>query len=330
MKVELRADVKESNSPHRILFLLSLATYENRYDMFVDLEGFNALRPILDDTDRKTLEERFQRWITNGNPRADLVVSESGQLEQFALEEAITFLSQPFKILLENSDNDAHFLNALLKHFSKRGKKVRRFKEHLFLEYANAGGKSNVEHFVNGELSKFRSLPKSPERYLRLFVLVDSDREFAGNEKPEVTKLKTFLESLSIPYHILSKREMENYLPDEAVETSKGNADFIQAYLKLKPEQKDYFDLQNGFLDKNRSQLEREKGDAFRLLYDSVSEGDWQTFRNQDFGLPNFKNELPRLFETEQVTQERLQARVAHQDDPNEIRDLLDAITRCL
>jgi hypothetical protein len=151
-----------------------------------------------------------------------------------------------------------------------------------------------------------------------------------GEEKPAITALKTYLESLGVPFHILTKREMENYLPDEAIQTVEGNRDFIKAYVRLKPEQKDYFDLEKGFPGQNRRQVEQAKGAAFQMLYQSVSDADWQVFRKQYFGLSDFKNEFPRLFEAEQVTQETLQARVAHQDNPDELKDILDAITRCL
>ena len=45
----------------------------------------------------------------------------------------------------------------------------------------------------------------------------------------------------------MEKREIENYLPNEVIETIENNNDFIQAYLRLNNLQKDYFDLEEGF-----------------------------------------------------------------------------------
>lgn len=330
MVVKLEEDLFRQENLQNLRGLIWLATYKGRYDLVADIAAIGPDLDRLDGADQEVLTERFERWMQEGNPEAHVVVSSSEQPDHFTLEEAITYLNQPLKILLENSDNDANFLNALLKHFKKKGKKISRFKGNQFLEYANAGGKTNVEHYIRGELRKYGSLPKESQRYLRLFVLVDSDSEHKGEEKPAITALKTYLESLGVPYHILTKREMENYLPDEVIQSVEGSPDFIQAYLRLQPEQKDYFDLEKGFPDQNRSQVEQAKGEAFRMLYESVSGADWQVFRRQNFGLSDFKNALPRLFEAEQVTQETLQARVAHQDNPDELKDILDAITRCL
>ena len=330
MVIEIRQSLLRQDLVREVSNLIFEASNHARYDIFVDMDGetWKETGAILHSEDRLVLEKGFKKWLTQR--KSDIVVTLEPVGDEFGIDEALKYLKQPFKILLENSDNDAFFLDALLKHFRKKGRKISRFRENLFLEYANAGGKTNVAHYIQGELGKYRALPKAPERYLRLFVLVDSDSEHKGEEKPAITSLRTYLESLGVPYHILTKREMENYLPDAVIQTVEGGRDFIQAYLRLQPEQKDYFDLEKGFPDQNRRQVEQDKGAAFQMLYHSVSDADWQVFRGQKFGLSDFKNALPRFFEAEQVTQETLQARVAHQDNPDELKDILDAITRCL
>jgi len=83
-------------------------------------------------------------------------------------------------------------------------------------------------------MNSFENLPKENHKYLRCFVLVDSDKKFPNDTtKQNRVNLFQFLDSLGIPYHELEKREMENYLPDEVFETIEDNNDFIQAYLKL-------------------------------------------------------------------------------------------------
>lgn len=330
MLIELKEDIFQTDNLSNLKGVIWMTTFKGRYELFADITKIGDNLDILESADQDVLNERFERWVHEGNPIPEIVVSDSGSPDHFTLEEAIAYLNQPYKILLENSDNDAYFLEALCRNFKKRSRKITRFRENLFLEYANAGGKSNIRHFVESELKKYGHLPKSPENYLRLFILVDSDSEYENDEKPEVSSLKSYLDTLKVPYHVLTKREMENYLPDEAFAIIGGNQAFIQAYLRLEPEQKDFFDLERGFPNRRRSQVEAEKGEPFQHLYQAVSDNDWRVFRNGDMDLNNFKNEFARFFECEYVTQETLQNRVAHQANPDELKDILEVITRHL
>ena len=71
---------------------------------------------------------------------------------------------------------------------------------------------------------------------------------------------------------------MENYVPDIAFRDITHNVNFIEAYLRLSPEQKDYFDLENGFKNVNFSGLSEE----VQQLFESISEKDKETFRRCD------------------------------------------------
>lgn len=340
MLVEVKADIFRQEQARELTRLINLAIYKGRYDIFVDISTIaEAVWNHFSPSDKEVLEERFERWVQEGSQRADLVVSEAGNSEFFALDEAIRYLDQPFKIVLENSLNDAYFLEALRRNFKNKSKKITRLKENGFLSYENAGGKNNLKNWVEAALRAFGSLPKSPERYLRLFVLVDSDRKFKGHSPSDLQALEKYLKEKSIPHHILEKREMENYLPDETFEKISGNRDYIRAYLNLTPEQKDYFDIQKGFDDHNRETPWGSKGEknftdkqkeAFKALYATVSDSDWTIFRKNNLQMPNFKVEFPKLFESKSVTQETLKKRVSHQDAPTELTDILDKISRAL
>ena len=49
---------------------------------------------------------------------------------------------------------------------------------------------------------------------------------------------------------------MENYIPNEVISTIENNDDYIQAYLRLSEEQKDFLDIENGFDDKKFNRLD--------------------------------------------------------------------------
>lgn len=133
---------------------------------------------------------------------------------------------------------------------------------------------------------------------------------------------------------------MENYLPDETFGEINGNRDYIQAYLRLTPEQKDYFDIEKGFGDHNRetpwgnesnfTDEQKAAVEAFRQLYAGLSDAEWGIFRKNNLKMKDFKAEFPKLFESESVTQETLKKRVRHQATPNELTDILDKISRAL
>lgn len=200
MVVEIKADLFRQEKTGDLTLLIKLATYKGRYDIFADLVTIDeADLTILSPSDQEVINERFERWVQEGTQRADVVVSEAGDPEFFALEEAIRYLSQPFKILQENSLNDAYFLEALLRNFKNKSKKIARFKENGFLSYENAGGKDNIKNCIEAALKEFRFLPKSPERYLRLFVLVDSDRRFKGHHPSNLQALEKYLKENPFP-----------------------------------------------------------------------------------------------------------------------------------
>ncbi len=65
-----------------------------------------------------------------------------------------------------------------------------------------------------------------------------------------MAKLEAFCAENGISCHILSKREIENYLPFDALETLNLN-NMLDIFKKLKPEQQDFYDMEKGFYGKN-------------------------------------------------------------------------------
>ena len=112
--------------------------------------------------------------------------------------------------------NDAYFINALIENFRKKSKKIKRFKDENWLKYENGGGADNIPNTIISILSSFERLPKSNHNYLRAIVILDSDRQYVGMPlKNDKQKIIDFCKMNEIKYHILEKREMENYIPNE-------------------------------------------------------------------------------------------------------------------
>jgi len=327
MLIEIRPDIFEDLKYFSGLkALLAICSYKNRYDFFVELSEVRKM-PLyaqLDVYDTDVLEEFYNRSIERSwNPTHKISESET---DSFGLDEAIRFLNQPLLIILENSDNDSHFVDALLRNFTKQSKKIRRHKENSWLKYAMGAG-SSIKHVINPEMRTFDNLPKQNHKYLRCFVLIDSDKRFPTQAlKKGLENLEKFLIQYEVPYHILEKREMENYLPEEVFDEIENNEDYIDAYKRLSSVQKDYFDIELGFPNKNFNSLQQEIQD----LYHDLSENDKTIFRKQSLELDDFKNEFPKLFQSNKVTRGSLLRRCEHQNDPNELPNILEKITELL
>lgn len=274
--------------------------------------------------------------------KADIIVATEQNIQYFSIKEAIVYLRQPFVVILENSNNDASFFDALLNNFKEGQTLALRKRSNLF-KYGMGGG-STIPDFIKNELRAFEGemFTKEQYKYLRCFVLMDSDREFPNMPlKTDKQNLIAFLESNDIKYHVLTKREMENYLPDEVYEEIENNREYVEAYLRLTPIQKDYFDLQKGF-DRNTN-FEKLHGEI-KELFNNISENDKKTFRAGNLSRintddkENFKTEFPKLFLSKKVTKNTLLKRCAHHSkdskdvpyDPDELPNLLNKITQLL
>jgi hypothetical protein len=79
----------------------------------------------------------------------------------------------------------------------------------------------------------------------RIFVLADSDQAYPGHVTQSIEKVQNSCRPLRIPYVILRKRKIENYLPLHILQQV--NRDRYKAYLHLQPLQKDHYEMKKGF-----------------------------------------------------------------------------------
>ena len=135
---------------------------------------------------------------------------------------------------------------------------------------------------------------------------------------------------------------MENYLPDETINTITDNRDFVDAYLRLNPIQKDFFDLEKGF-DRRRPFRDLQPEEV-RQFYGDISESDKTTFRHKSLEDKyksqgtTFKSGFPKLFHHGTVSKATLLKRCAHHSNsptshpynPKELPDLVERIAKLL
>ncbi|MCW3787650.1 hypothetical protein [Plebeiibacterium sediminum] len=326
MLIEIKPDLFEkSEKLQEVNQLLALFSDRRRYEYFCDLTEVidsNVFKSLL-DIDKQLIEEYFNRFIT-GCTKVDYCVANDSTPECFNVLEAKRFFNQPFTIVLENSENDGYFLDAISEAFRKQGKKFRRHYDNGWISYGNAGGCTNIINFIERQKKSFKNLPKRQEYYLRCYVLVDSDKRFSEDSSDTRKRLETYLTKNNVSWHILEKREIENYMPDEVIAEMDNNRNYYDAYLKLSEIQKDFFDLQKGFKGEQQNKLHPK---VARLM-ENVSEEDYKHLKNGVDNKGIFKSEFPKKFEI--VTREQLLKRTAHQSDPNELENIIKNITELL
>jgi hypothetical protein len=279
-----------------------------------------------DKDDLKNFTIASTRKIKN---KLTLDVSEEALNEStFNLTEAKIYLKQPLSILVENSQYEAPFINAIINNFDFVGE-INDAKNLNWLIYENLGGGNNntVQGKIN-ELFNHPFLVKDKSQYLRVFVIKDSDREYCKiNEDGSVSiqelasnKIDYFVEN-KISYHYWYKREKENYIPDSIYlkyKSDKVKKEYIEAYLRLNNHQKDFLDIEKGFsyFDKDNNSSMVKDRDSLKVeiynLYKKISESDYNVlgigFTSK---YPSFKSKFPNEFNN--VSRENMLSRIEHQ-----------------
>ncbi len=325
MLIELKSNLfaKKSNL-QEVNQLLGLFSDRNRYDYFCEFTEIldSELFLNLPHTEREIAEQHYNRVIQESSV-PNYTVSEETSETEFNILEAKRFFNQPLIIILENSLNDGFFVDSLLSVFEEEGSEIRRQKQNGWVEYGNAGGCGNIKNFIEARKSNFLFLPKKEHNYLRLYVLIDSDKRYPNDTSVSRVKLEEYLGENNVPFHILEKREIENYIPDEIIGTIVGHDEYINAYKALNPIPKDYFDVEKGFQNKNRNKLD----ENILNLFQDLSDKSYKALKNK-MNYKNIKSEFPKLFLN--ATKDQLKQRTAHQENPRELEDLLAKITELI
>jgi hypothetical protein len=326
--------------------LFQICTFKQRYNVYADLVTVKDLDNFirLDSFDKEILSVSFNAQMTaqrsedkrgKSISNADYFIDDiiTSEKNVFNLNEGIAFFAQKVTLILENSHNDAYFVKALIKYFDDSGK-LKRHLQNTWFAFDNAGGCTNVKNHITEKLEEFNALNKENHYYYRAFVLLDSDRKSPDQDlNYKHTELLKFLDDKHIKYHVLEKRMMENYMPEDVIETYSDNTnkDWINAFKYLSRRQKDFVDFTKGFSSKNgdgsskrtRDQIEEDVKELFK----DVSDKNYSIL-DRGLKLANFKNNFPANFmENGRINAANLQALINHQDDPDEYNTILNKIT---
>lgn len=293
------------------------------------IEDFNAFE---NSEWKKTLSRSDVDFLKEGvaliNNKKEIIISETESGDEFRIQEAYAYLQQPLSIVVENYEYEPVFVNCIFRNF---GNELIAAKDKHWLKFENGGGGS--DNTIKGMIKELFNDPvftKDKKKYLRCYVIKDSDREYCTfNEEGEVivkdlsgAKVNYLIQN-QVPYHILYKREKENYMPDSVyngylltAKSKEGKKEFSQIYLRFNPHQKDFFDVEKGFSHKGelipRDSLQQEVQQLFKMLKDGKDLTD-KEYRTVGFGLPfgNIKSRFSEEFQN--VNRDDLEKRIRHQ-----------------
>lgn len=338
MLIEIRPEIFDGKAKFRDVVLLYYQLIEKgRYDVFIDIETtkrYDVFSKFQND-DLVTMREAYTLQIQN-NKKIDYSIGNVEDDKTFNLKEAKYFFLEPVLIFVENDKYDAYFIEALIRSFKKESKKIAKCARENWLRYRSGGGADSIPNTIQSVLREIDKLdlPKDSYNYIRGIVIIDSDKRYKNQPLTKSRQdIIDFCTKNEIEYHVLEKREMENYIPDEVIDTVafETNDEYLKAYLNLSPLAKDYFDLEKGFSKVNSySKLSDEEKELFENNEDFKLFR--QKWRNENFhgkGI-SFKSEFPKLFENEAVNKETLLRRTSHQENKNELKQLLQKINDLL
>ena len=264
------------------------------------------------------------------------------------------YLLQPITILLENGAYDSYFIKALIRIYDQGGR-LQNFISNNWLRFGNGGGCTNMLTLLRSQVEFFGGKSK----FMKVYVLVDSDKRYPSDNIDKYGPLISYLTETNIPYHILSKRSMENYLPEESYDVFvKGRTRheieiWKNAYISLSAKQKDFLSISSGLnkdakaddiekrkiarkvrkakneKNKNALNLRLKLPKEERELFSNVGDGNLIILSK---GLPigNFKKEFPKAFYHYSVNRKSMGKRTPSNPNSgeNELQQIISEIKK--
>lgn len=354
--IVLDRDVFENTNDDTLVFLFGILSYDPdetgfcKAKLYINSEIVNSEKyKSLSAVYKNLLDTNYKDQVYSGTKTKYKIASNHrGEIFRFTIDEAIRFFQMPISVILENSLNDGYFMKAILKHFDRTGILIAYY-NYGWIQFENAGGWPNIHNYILGKTKQLKMFANqrgtSPEKYLRCFVLIDSDKKFPTNQKADdKLTLERSLVSLNVQIHILEKRAMENYLPDDIFDNLKNlvphereyndwkvlpsTENWLHTYRYLSDTQKDYLNHQTGF-SRNRDKSKINRKDQIPEIRDLFQNLTNDQFDILDEGLkfPDYKSQISRQFNRDEyINSVSLLARCGGTEDKNEFLEIITKI----
>jgi hypothetical protein len=330
MNIGIDRSIIEQESIGNIRRLLYAILNKKGCSLLLDDFKEDDVRQDFSENEKEMMKAAFENTIRE-SLKPDCQVKTGSEREdtkkKFSLEEAILYLKQPLDILVENNLTDPHLLRAIFRCYDRRENLLDECERNNDLRYENGGGCTNMGNWLKAALQRWNYRTK----FLRLFVVIDSDKRYPGDSSNH-TWLTKQLDQYGVPYHVWNKRSMENYLPVQAYPTSSaGMGKWVRAYESLTPEQRDYYCVAEGFKkDLSPKNAVTFTNSDIATLYSTVGVGNFQILLA---GCPmgDFKVAFPALFdEARYVNRKSLDGVTSHQSQSDELKRLTERLKQLI
>ncbi len=324
MWIEIREDIFKSNDLKDIQFLLNII-FETKGSMFSKAKLFLDFQSIketdlynkLDSIDQELIQDSVKSSFYENQIEIKYFISSDVNVNNYNLEEALELLREPLWIVLENSFNDSNFIKSIIYNFDEDDKFVITCIQNRWIDFANAGG-SGAKNQIKGKLDTFNILAAKhiteTHKYYRGLVILDSEKNYLSEPK-QYNTLTDFLKQKNIEWHILEKRSIENYMPNELIFQIRENKslssrtddkdciNWINAYQYLSDEQKDFLRYEK---QPSKSTFQNNDFTEINNLF-NVSDGNYSILEkginyrdNETAGIQHderrYKNSFPKFF----------------------------------
>lgn len=223
-----------------------------------------AVRDLLPKVARKVDDEPDLLVVSHGNATG---YDDRARLWRATPDAAAWYLGRPLLLIVENALCDGAFIRLVLTRVCAqkikrklgeatfdvvcRGWKSSPLGDGRWVEVRHGGGSTTA---IQIELAT-QQTPNLPPR---LFVMVDSDRETPGTALKTNSTAKAVCDiadelnqkipaAWKIEPFVLTKREVENYLPKEALRARYGQRASFTDWLQMTDEQQDHLDIKEHF-----------------------------------------------------------------------------------
>lgn len=276
MKVVIAMDAFADDTQWRFLDQIICKVIDGWHDWHIEDPKSVEETEWLKGKGRDWLRELFQKAaLATSYPRASwshqrLVLVSSLKKEPEALppKQAAEYASAPLAILMENRFTDGIFLDTALNLLASDEVNEQRRIAPSSIYYDSPGG--------NGELPKliidYATRAKTKDIPIRVVVFTESDGTVPGENQKAALLIQQTCEQEGVPFMILRKKTIENYIPDEILDAwspnpSYGKYRIVDAVKKLCPEQRDHYPMKNGLKFQNASL-------SVQALYSEISVAD--------------------------------------------------------
>lgn len=211
------------------------------------LRGGN--RPLI----RKVFEQAAVRsaYPSRGKLHRKIwLVSLGAQPRSLAPSVAARFFGRPLCVCMENRFTDGLFLDSVLALLAPD--ELRDFLESCTIRpivYDGGGGIAEIPKIVEAHVQESADLELPP----RAVAFADSDARFPGDVNVKAREVAQLCQKHNIPCIILSKRAIENYIPDAALQgwaagfADKAWSSLVAGICRLTREQRDHLRMKSKF-----------------------------------------------------------------------------------